>query len=338
MLPKVPSKKKKKKAKQKSLAAIGHFLASRGCFFGSSSSSGDILSISCAIWDAALASAPLECGQRTMPSFQDLQRWERSLPVTAQYPSLCYFLPYGQHLERRAWRLLGIAMIWSPPPCFLNRSHSFQCWRETNGKGHPRAIRHLRKLVHGSEPECFRVCVMWTCAALRLDNGPRLWWLLLGTHNLSGTVVDAVICPKASVFRTVALRQSVMCWLLTAESLFRREGVTGSYALGVKGGSWLPQGCTCLVGAASQLLGEGCEGLGPLPTLQTSRLQGFLGTRKAPVAAASHPFSPFPRLLRCVVVLRLLPEVFQHTNLYLRVWFQGAWLKSGALLALLTER
>lgn len=150
--------------------------------------------------------------------------------------------------------------------------------------------------------------------------------------------MDAVICPKASVFRTVALRQSVMCWLLTAESLFRREEVTGSYALGVKGGSWLPQGRTCPMGAASQLLDEGCEGLGPLPTLQTSRLQGFLGTRKAPVAAASHPFSPFPRLLRCVVVLRLLPEVFLHTNLYLQVWFQGAWLKSGALLALLTKR
>lgn len=159
---------------------------------------------------------------------------------------------------------------------------------------------------------------------------PGCWWLLLGTHSLSGTVVDAVMCPKASVFRTMALRHSVTCWLLTAESLFRREGVTGSCTLGVKGGNWLPQGCTCPVRSASPLLDEGCEGLGPLPTLQTSRVQGFLGTRKAPVAAASEPFSPFPRLLRCVAVLRLLPEVFLHTNLYLRVWFRGAWLKSGA--------
>ena len=63
---------------------------------------------------------------------------------------------------------------------------------------------------------------------------------------------------------------SVTYWLLTAEQLLRREGVTGSYALQVKAGRWLPQGCTCPMGAASQLLGVGCEGLGPLPPLWTS--------------------------------------------------------------------
>ena len=74
------------------MAARGHFLASRGCFFGSSSSSGDILSISCAIWDAALASAPPECGQWTMPSFQDLQTWEPAshspVPISLLFPAL----------------------------------------------------------------------------------------------------------------------------------------------------------------------------------------------------------------------------------------------------------
>lgn len=96
------------RAKQKSLAPAAHFLPSRAACLVLPLLLGICLSMSCAIWDGALDSSPQERGQWTMPSFQgELARLALG-PISLLFPA------FGQHLERRSWRMLGMAHIWFP--------------------------------------------------------------------------------------------------------------------------------------------------------------------------------------------------------------------------------